>query len=70
MKTHRMHLQVGCARLEHKFKMAKFLFNIHQLPAVRSLVTVSVAFIVIVIMPVVIIIVAVAATESGGQQQD
>ena len=67
MKAHHVQLQSRGPRLENKLKMAKFVLNIHQHPAVRSLVTVSVAFIVIVVMPVVIIIVAVAATERSGQ---
>ena len=67
MKAHRVQLQPRGPWLENKLKMAKFVLNIHQHPAVRSLVTVSVAFIVIVVMPIVIIIVAVPATECDGQ---
>ena len=65
IKPHCVQLKPRGARLEHKLKMAKFVLNIHQHPAVRSLVPVSVAF--IVSMPVVIIIVAITATERGDQ---
>ncbi len=43
MKAHGVHLQTRCARFEHKLKMAKFIFHIHQHPAVRGLVAVSIA---------------------------
>ena len=67
MKPHCVQLKPRGARLDHKLEMAKFVLNIHQHTAMRSLVAVSVALIVIVIMPVVIIIVAITATERSDQ---